>query len=504
MFNPIQRNRKQIVSEKFEKAPGCYYLQFMPEFHAAHLWRFVIDGNRQDTGPLTFDVGNKGEPGYLVEMMKGLDYIAATLHQPLTCNFIEQLHDECIKNVKINIEAHNQKFDQLRSTENQAEVINIDPPKPVPMLNIRNNIPVNFGLLCVYPCDSPLKEVLENKANITKNGLLEVLDYINSTNEQYGNILSLTRVARSLDEQDETIDIKNFDFEQLQDLISNENKIVLRSEGVDNNLLKKIMSDLILDYQSKIEKAKDDTDKIKIIAKFIQKLEILHPFTDANCRTFCILLLNKLLLENKLTPAIMDNPNRFDGFANQELAEEIIEGQEKFLSFNNYHRCDELSKEVMQLKPFKKAALNTLFSQYTNSLTPLERLNLIEHVYVKLEKSKSNNYLSLLQNMYEGELEKLSNIHTNVELRKIKSELNIHYLSQSFQDQIKNLKPASSNKEVSIRENSRKEIDQNHAQQSLIEKKPALQTICKAFKDKLRTLRDIKDDQVNPTPSNRF
>ncbi|WP_369007998.1 Fic family protein [Legionella sainthelensi] len=91
------------------------------------------------------------------------------------------------------------------------------------------------------------------------------------------------------------------------------------------------MSDFITDYQSEIEKAKDSTDKIKIIAKLVQKLEILHPFTDANCRTFCILLLNKLLLENKLTPVILDNPNRFDGFANQELVQEIMEGQEKFL-----------------------------------------------------------------------------------------------------------------------------------------------------------------------------
>lgn len=507
MFKPIQRNRKQVVSDKFEKVPGDDYLQLIPEFHAAHLWRFAIDGNRQETGPFTFDVGNKGEPGYLVDMMKGFDYIAATLHQPLTSDFIENLHDECIKNVKINIEAHNKKFEESNKTENQDEVINIDPPKSVPMLNIRNNTPVNFGLLCVYPCESPLKEVLENKANITKNGLLEVIDYINSTNEKYGDILSLKRIAQSPHEQDETINLKNFDFEQLQHLISSENKIVLRSEGVNNNQLKKIISDLISDYQSKIEKAKDDTDKIKIIAKFVQKLEILHPFTDANCRTFCVLLLNKLLLENKLTPAIMDNPNRFDGFANQELTQEIIEGQKKFLSFNNYQRCNELLKEVnelpLQLNPFKKTALNTLFSQYTNNLTPVECLNLIEHVYIRLEKNKFNNYLPLLQNMYRGELEKLSNIYTNAELRKIKSELSVHCLSKSFQEQINNLKPASSNKEVSIRENPRKEIEQSHEQHS-IEKQPALHTICKAFKDRLRTLRDIKDDQVNPTPSNRF
>ncbi|WP_115707255.1 hypothetical protein [Legionella sainthelensi] len=91
MFKLIQINKKKGINEKLEKAPGCDYLQFIPEFHAAHLWRFAIDGNRQETGPFTFDVGNKGEPGYLVAMMKGLDYIAATLHQPLTSDFIEEL-----------------------------------------------------------------------------------------------------------------------------------------------------------------------------------------------------------------------------------------------------------------------------------------------------------------------------------------------------------------------------------------------------------------------------
>lgn len=101
--------------------------------------------------------------------------------------------------------------------------------------------------------------------------------------------------------------------------------------------------------------------------------------------------------------------------------------------------------------------------------------------------------------MYRGELEKLSNVYTTAELRKIKSELNIHCLSKSFQEQIKILNLASSNKEVSTRENTREEAEQPHEQQS-IERQPSLQTIFKAFIERLRTFRNIK----NSTPSNRL
>ncbi|MCF6808377.1 ankyrin repeat domain-containing protein [Thiotrichales bacterium 19S9-12] len=50
----------------------------------------------------------------------------------------------------------------------------------------------------------------------------------------------------------------------------------------------------------------------KIIYEFIQELEILHPFKDANCRFFCINLYNILRKNSGLKEVILADPNLFD------------------------------------------------------------------------------------------------------------------------------------------------------------------------------------------------
>jgi type II secretory pathway component PulF len=56
---------------------------------------------------------------------------------------------------------------------------------------------------------------------------------------------------------------------------------------------------------------------------------LLHS-KDGNTRTFGILLVNRLLLKEGLEPAIMEDPNRFNGYAVSELVDEIKKGQNLF------------------------------------------------------------------------------------------------------------------------------------------------------------------------------
>jgi hypothetical protein len=63
-------------------------------------------------------------------------------------------------------------------------------------------------------------------------------------------------------------------------------------------------------------------------------LERAHLFDDGNARTIGLLVVNKLLLENGLRPAMMEDPNRFDGFSTDELVAEIKQGQATFARYS--------------------------------------------------------------------------------------------------------------------------------------------------------------------------
>jgi hypothetical protein len=62
-------------------------------------------------------------------------------------------------------------------------------------------------------------------------------------------------------------------------------------------------------------------------------LEQAHLFNDGNARTVGFLMLDRLLLSTGMSPALMFNPNAFDGFSVSELVQSIRQGQEKFAQY---------------------------------------------------------------------------------------------------------------------------------------------------------------------------
>lgn len=92
-----------------------------------------------------------------------------------------------------------------------------------------------------------------------------------------------------------------------------------------SNLEKQIINTLSNFYE-KIHSEQENDHKLFDIAEFIQKSEHIHPFYDANCRTFCIVLLNLLLMQNGFAPTLIDDPNKFDGYSIKGLVSLIKEG----------------------------------------------------------------------------------------------------------------------------------------------------------------------------------
>lgn len=87
---------------------------------------------------------------------------------------------------------------------------------------------------------------------------------------------------------------------------------------------------ILTEYERKMSLASTKEQKLHLIVENIAHLERIHPFWDANCRTLCVMVLNKELIRHGFPPVILEDPNRFDCFSANELMNEVITG------FRNY------------------------------------------------------------------------------------------------------------------------------------------------------------------------
>lgn len=68
-------------------------------------------------------------------------------------------------------------------------------------------------------------------------------------------------------------------------------------------------------------------EKILLLAR---NLERVHIYSDFNCRTFCVILLNREFIKHNLPPVALEDPNIFDSFSLEDLKREIYKGRDNF------------------------------------------------------------------------------------------------------------------------------------------------------------------------------
>lgn len=95
-----------------------------------------------------------------------------------------------------------------------------------------------------------------------------------------------------------------------------------------SDVIKIELSNYISTLEKNLKEAKNSDDKLNAIINFVQDCEQLHPFNDANCRTFCMVILNPLLIQNGFLPTIQLNPNRFDARHPDEIRVDLIQGMQ--------------------------------------------------------------------------------------------------------------------------------------------------------------------------------
>ena len=116
--------------------------------------------------------------------------------------------------------------------------------------------------------------------------------------------------------------------------------------NTDEITLNELVVDLCKNYEIEMLNQTNDADKLRLIIQFIKKLELLHPFNDANCRTFCILLLNRELVRNGFCPSMLEDPNLFDGYSIDYLVNEVIQGMHAAKHiYENKNSAEDLPEE---------------------------------------------------------------------------------------------------------------------------------------------------------------
>jgi hypothetical protein len=90
-------------------------------------------------------------------------------------------------------------------------------------------------------------------------------------------------------------------------------------------------------YAKPQNRSRGTTDKpdeiLTAIVRLAQDLDQMHLFFDGNIRTVAFLVLNKLLIENEMKPAILDEPNVFDMKSTAELVAAVKAGQAEFAKY---------------------------------------------------------------------------------------------------------------------------------------------------------------------------
>lgn len=284
-------------------------------FPKKEMYRMYIDRKCQHLGKKAFDQSRMnskgfqivGEPGYHKAMKNGFNFIKKTITQKMNVDFIIELHDICIHNLK--------GCYAVYVTENY-------------------NLSYKFLFLDMKKGLHPDRSYPFNSSKMTESAVRECYEEgVMSKAPWYYNGTEFTDSDEDEDEDEEVSTeltklcfLSTYDKERVYSSYqcSRQNESEPRSK----------VNELCDKYYEEITNASCPESKLKAIVRFCRALEIYHVFYDGNQRTIAFCLLNKLLIENGFSPCTLAKPNMFDGyFGIDEMVAYVQEGMETFKSY---------------------------------------------------------------------------------------------------------------------------------------------------------------------------
>lgn len=282
-------------------------------FPPTELWRLVIDGYQHSLGPYAFDnprgkpgeAGyHAGEAGYLKAMLEGLRYVKKYPQDRVSLPLIATLHKIATMGVE-----------DGEITRNHADFKKEDRL----LIAMQERGKMGHNATSSFKLNRPQAEQ-PGTDNVSLQGFIELVAWLKENSEYQKYFQLVAENGTILDPSSPDI----LEFYQT-------NHIVWNCGRIQGNILAEIISNKLTEFNRKIDEA-DKNEKLTLIVKLIHELEIIHPFQDGNCRTF-FLLLNHLLVQNELSPTLLTNPNRFDGFSIDELINEVKNGQVEYKKY---------------------------------------------------------------------------------------------------------------------------------------------------------------------------
>lgn len=268
--------------------------------------RFFMHGQRQFSGWLP---GEREEPGFTAGAMFALLYEFNHLDQPLTTEVIERIHLNVISGVL------NTNYSPWEVREHH---VTFRQPGEY----------VGFGLI--------------PGSNLSPTGLEELKS--ECPHPELGYELRKSHIGQS-----------ERSFYKLACLSDrSEEKVMEALEHYHRQLNAMLMSN------------PQEAEALALLCRLISDLERLHPYADGNCRTFGIIVLNRELVRLGFLPTLMDDPNQFDGYSQQELITKIKEGQQRYLELLNEHHLTQTPyrSAVMKHKPSQRTVTKRELSQF--------------------------------------------------------------------------------------------------------------------------------------------
>ncbi|MEE3651268.1 MULTISPECIES: Fic family protein [unclassified Brenneria] len=289
-----------------------------------NIWRMLLDGKAHDDGKhqgLRFD----NEPGYMAGMYRGLTQVLRNDLQrddrvsPET--MLAQLHDKAIGGV-VDINSVKLLTEELKiSDEPHTSSLLVSLGRETSRNDSAESDDDYSNILSFMEKgyrSQAVSFVLLKNDNLTKEGFNELKQRYTG-NEPFPFMLFSSATGEDVNPQTRFGGISWISLNSLSPAILPEE---LHPAAYAQTQ--------ISHYRQNIGQISDEKGKLTEIARLCQTLEQAHCFTDGNARTLGFLFVNQLLLENKLSPSVIYDPNRFDGFSHQQLVAEIQKGQRLF------------------------------------------------------------------------------------------------------------------------------------------------------------------------------
>jgi hypothetical protein len=252
-------------------------------FPGAQAWRMVMDGHLQEARG---EYGFENEQGYMAGMLGGLTLMLRDAREgrPLDATSYEQLHDTSVAAVYTKPTMDPQEPELGKLKEGYRTRV--------------GNAGVGYPLKPVDPAD-PLR-----RGNITVAGRAELERRIADAGPDPWFFIDPRRREDALDK--------------------------VWSNPRTAEQCRTRVNDIFVSYRVELARATSEDDRLRAIARCCQALDQSHVFEDGNIRTVAFLVMNRLLIDNGLSPAILREPNMFDGYALHEMVGEIRAGQAEF------------------------------------------------------------------------------------------------------------------------------------------------------------------------------